>query len=62
MTESAFRWASLAVSGVTLLVALVTAGGVLWNAVQIAELSGKVDALTEIVTGHVKAPNLHAGR
>ncbi|MCY4028282.1 MAG: hypothetical protein OXH75_18460 [Acidobacteria bacterium] len=62
MTESAFRWASLAVSGVTLLVVLVTAGGVLWNAVQIAELSGKVDALTEIVTGHVNAPNLHAGR
>ena len=59
MTDMAFKWATLAVTGVTLLVALATAAGVLWNAIQIAELAGKVDALAEIVTAHVNAPNLH---
>ena len=59
MSEAAFKWASLAVSGVTLLVALATAGGVLWNAIQIAALAGKVDALSEVVTAHVNAPGLH---
>ena len=59
MSDTAFRWASLAVSGITLLVTLVTACGVLWNAIQIASLAGKVDALADIVTAHVNAPNLH---
>jgi len=32
---------------------------VLWNAIQIAELVGKVDALAEMLTAHFNAPGLH---
>ena len=58
MTDMAFKWATLGVASATLLVVLATAAGVLWNAIQIAELAGKLDAFAEIVTAHVNAPNL----
>ena len=50
-----------------LVLAAITASGVLWNAVQIDrltskvdQLTGKVDTIETILNGHVNTPALHS--
>ncbi len=53
MGENAHRWFghAIAVAGILLMI---------WIKLDIAELRGAVETLTEVVTTHVNMPNLHA--
>ena len=51
MTENTFRWAQLVIAAVGLAL-------LIWIKVDVAEMRGELN----VVTAHVNAPGLHAGR
>ena len=55
MTGSGHRWIGHALAAAGLALSI-------WIKLDLAELRGAVDTLTEVVTAHVDTPNLHADR
>lgn len=55
MGENAHRWIghAIAVAGIMLMI---------WIKLDVAELRGAVETLTEVVATHVDIPNLHAAK
>lgn len=55
MGEDAHRWTghAIAVAGILLMI---------WIKLDVAELRGAVETLTEVVAAHVDMPNLHAAK